>query len=365
MLEKYKVEPCEFTCARKFLDALDETDSKYRGETWIYRGQNIDKELLPSAMRPCKIIDDYVSKWKPIRLQEAISDSESASQIEAVFQERFASLRQHDRHAELVDMTLDLHNNQLSRPEVEAKIEGLFRSRFRENFVTTVLHSVAERSLVVAFVGLADQAGLKVPQDNFSTVWNKPFPFRDQLTFGMLRDAPTANDEIDEYASIAFALARHHRVPTRLLDWTYRPLVAAYFAADYESESATESDGRILVWAVHEKSLPKPDLQVVKHRRSEIGFLKAQDGLFLYDVYADEKYWIFGQWAPFDYYFHTMAQNKKAYKFTLPHSRRDDLLDLLKQKGISRPMLMPSFDYVSTEIQRSRFNLMEYIDNKI
>ena len=362
MQPRFTIKDYELTCAKDLLDALDETDKRWRGEKWIYRGQNVDRVLLPTAMRPCKIIHDYVNKNFDSFLKETKSDSELEKTLQHFHLLRHKALQERGLHFQLLEELKRKYKDVSTFVRIESGNMDSFEI-FRECYVTSSLHRFAEMALVGAFIEIADQAGLTIPHDSFSTFWNSPFPLHDHLRNALDYDASDDEKDISVF-EFAFALARHHGVPARLLDCTYRPLVAAYFAADCDESVFGESDSRIVVWAVHQESLPD-DIQIVKHRRSEIGYLRAQDGLFLCDARATDKYWLLGEWAPLDFYFHDLVENRNAFKFTLPFSERKTLLDLLALKGVSKPVLMPSFDNAASILENESFNLASFLRGKM
>ena len=202
-----------------------------------------------------------------------------------------------------------------------------------------------------------------------------------------------SNEVEYDFSHVVFAIAQHSGIPTRLLDFTHNPLVAAYFAADFTqldeklglsienkaeyfdkcleiTRDNKEDEGTLIlrtiqdyrceykanidklpqgelpkdiaVWAIRHNDLRKITLHLLSHPYTEILNLRLQKGVFLCDT---EYYEREGKpWRPFDAELAKLVETKSVYKLTLPSSQRQALLDLLKKKRISSLYLKPTYE---------------------
>jgi hypothetical protein len=209
----------------------------------------------------------------------------------------------------------------------------------------------AERLTLRQFYRLADSVGRDVGR--YQEVLEYANPPNPTAICGLTEWPPT---ELLDF----MALAQHNGIPTRLLDFTYNPLVAAYFAASSACRGHHGPQVCFSVWAIDLSFLASIEDPVCLIRRinaPKFGstFLAAQKGFFLmrrFDAHRPDDVAINKVVAQ-------MRQNLRKgsgidnclspplIRFDIPVGRAQELMDLLEQEGIDEPHLMPSFSNIA------------------
>jgi hypothetical protein len=171
------------------------------------------------------------------------------------------------------------------------------------------------------------------------------------------------------------ALAKHHHLPTRVVDWSYSPYVALHFA----TMSATRANGDAAVWCVDfvraAEALPPPLREALEAERSNVFTTEmlaaAADGLRELEDLAGDPFPVFfeppslddrivNQYALFSLMSSATASHddwlaahpELARKVVIPAELLWEVRDKLDQANVTERVLFPGLDGLSAWLTR-------------
>ena len=239
-----------------------------------------------------------------------------------------------------------------------------------------------ELALVNLFISNANLANLPIPNNSLGYSSSAFKPTVRQLSTGRTYD----------FSHVVFAVAQHSGVPTRLLDFSHSPLVAAYFATEFTNlydslglasdqlaqyfrlcaDSYTDSGDveatvaelvqnvkssmdklpkEVAVWAIQVHDMDSlTSIKLLEHPFLEILPLRMQMGLFLCDTeYVEPNVQEGIGWKSFDSKLTKLVETGGIYKLTMPYSQGPDLCELLTLLRIYPDVITPSYEAVAKQ----------------
>ncbi len=325
--------------ADEFIEALSPINSTYDSGNWFFRGQcDASWTLRPSIIRSNQLIlrAEY-------EIQHFVADK----------QQRYSSdITQWKQEADKCDEETD-------------NIAYFRKQPYSYYCILWVVCAWLEFQDVIQFISRSNASGLFVPSYSFpdsillssrvAEVITRMSQNIVQSLEGAADDETIENRTLNQMGvmssyptSVWYALAQHHGIKTRLLDWTQNSYCAAYFACHGQDGPGE----KIVVWTIRQDLMRLERLLLwLRHISTGNDYFQAQSARFSYERWLSSAPHLFcNRLTQLDNTLAFLVPGENIFRITLPSEQIDKLSYLLKRLDVTKSTLMPSYDHVANEL---------------